>query len=122
MARPTKAEGEKRDKRLTIYLTEGEERALNAYSEAIGTDKAKIVVKATIDAIEKAADIPEPVRVNKTSPIARRDGCTVRGFVCDYGHAFFLPSEYGTFPDHCPRCGTSKISVMWAGEVSRGFK
>jgi hypothetical protein len=93
MARPRKLEEEKRAKRLTVYFTENESSALDDYAAAIDTDKAKIVVKAVMNHIDKVADIPEPVRVNRSSTIARDGYCSIRGYVCEYGHAFFIPFD-----------------------------
>jgi len=53
MARPKKDPGEKKDKRLTLYLTKSEHEQLNLLSESIASDKTKIIGKALSNYLKK---------------------------------------------------------------------
>ena len=53
MARPKKDASEKRDKRLTLYLTQAEEEQLNATTDRLKQDKTKFCLDAIREHLEK---------------------------------------------------------------------
>lgn len=53
MARPKKSAEEKRDKRLTLYLTQAEEEQLNGTVERLKQDKTKFCLDAIREHLEK---------------------------------------------------------------------
>lgn len=56
MARPKKDIAEKRDRRLTLYLTQQEEDTLNAVVTKLKMDKTKFCVNAIMEDVKKYGD------------------------------------------------------------------
>lgn len=53
MARPKKDAAERRDRRLTLYLTQAEEEQLNTTTERLKQDKTKFCLDAIREHLEK---------------------------------------------------------------------
>lgn len=121
MARPKKDATEKRDKRLTIYLTEGEERRLNAVSEHLLTDKAKLVVLAVNREIDSLAQPPEAMIQTRKASILNSSQEEAVGYICGKGHIFWMDWSWPSPPMSCPCCGDREMARTWSGRVIKGF-
>ncbi|BAF60627.1 hypothetical DNA-binding protein [Pelotomaculum thermopropionicum SI] len=121
MPRPKKQPGEKRDRRLTVYLTEKEEDRLNMIAGHLGIDKAKFVVKAINNEIARLENPPAQLAQARYEDIIKKDVEYLSGYVCSNGHAFWLDDAWPSPPERCPCCGERSIKRTWAGIVRRGF-
>lgn len=122
MARPKKAISEKRNKRLTIYLTEDEEAQLNGISKQLDIEKAKFVVKAINNEINGLDNPPEILVKAKNKAILESQLEEVRGYICENGHIFWLDWTWPSPPNGCPCCNAKTNFTTWSGRVSKGFK
>lgn len=121
MARPPKPEGERRSRRLTVYLDKQEAETLESLSEATQTDKTKIVIAALKHYTRSMAEPPEPLRRARQEAIMQQDTEQISGFVCSNGHTFWLEAVWPAPPRRCPACGTDSIKATWGGTARRGF-
>lgn len=121
MARPKKAGDEKRDRRLTFYMTEEEEIRLNAVAAYMGLDKTKVIAKALdrwIQTLENPPETLKQAKYNKIMEIDREEG---EGYICSRGDLFWLESIWPSPPLSCPACGDRLIKRTWNGRILRGF-
>lgn len=121
MARPKKADEEKRDKRLTHYMTEAEEERLNAVAAHLGLEKTKVIAKALDQFVHGLENPPEALSQAFIGDIVnsqREDG---EGYVCSHGHPFWIDANWPSKPDFCPLCGDRIIQRTWSGRILRGF-
>lgn len=116
MPRPRKADSEKRTERITIYLTPGERRTLEALAD--GGDMAKTAVKALQHYRAALADPPAALKQAKLDSETEK----VNSYVCNNGHFFTVEIVWPAPPRHCPACGTGEIKAGWAGTVRKGFE
>lgn len=121
MARPKKDPGDKRDKRLTLYLTGKEEEQLNILAESTGLNKTKIIASAMQQYVKTLEDPPPALRKEKLHEIMRMERESVDGYVCKDGHPFWLERVWPSPPDYCPCCGTREIKTTWTGNVKKGL-
>lgn len=120
MPRPKKAEQEKRENRLTVYLTDQERDTLTAVAEREGRPMTQIVVRAVKEWIDRLLDPPEALKKAKFERIMEQQEESVRGFVCPRGHTFWIELVQPTDPRCCPVCGTERdIRRTWWGKVTR---
>ncbi len=121
VARPKKADTEKRTERLTVYLTPIEAERLNILASSLELDKTKIIGKALEGYVKQLADPPVAIRQAKHEQIMDQDREQVTGFICSRGHAFWLEWNWPSPPVSCPCCGEKDIKSTWAGMVTKGF-
>lgn len=121
MARPQKAMSERRNKRLMIYLTGDEEAKLNGISKQLDTDKAKFVVKAINNEINRLDSPPETFVKAKNKAILESEREEVRGYICENGHIFWLDWTWPSPPNTCPCCNAKDNFATWSGRVLKGF-
>lgn len=121
MARPKKDSSEKRDKRLTLYLTGAELDLLNTVASGLDTDKTKVVTKSLNRYIKSLEDPPPTLRQASYEQIMQQDKEQLNGYICAKGHAFWLQWEWPSPPICCPCCGEKEIKHGWAGIVKKGF-
>ncbi len=121
MARPKKEPQEKRDKRLTLYLTGQEREQLQILSESTGLDKTKIIARALRDYIKTLEDPPSVLRKERQHEIMRAEQEQVSGYVCMNGHLLWLEWTWPSPPTYCPCCGADEFKSTWAGVVKKGL-
>ena len=122
MARPKKDPGDKRDKRLTVYLTGKEEKMLNMLAESTDLSKNSIISKAMDQYVNTLEDPPPRLRKEKLNDIMRLDEERVRGYYCTAGHPIWLEWTWPSPPEHCPCCGGREFRETWDGVVKKGFR
>lgn len=122
MARPKKPPGEKRDKRLTLYLTSKEEELLNNLAESKGLNKTKIIALAMQQYVQTLEEPPPALQKERVHEIMRVEQEPVNGYVCKKGHPFWLEYVWPSNPRDCPCCGTEEVYSTWAGYVKKGMK
>jgi len=71
VARPKKDPGEKRENRLTLYLTSREEEELNLLAESMGVNKTKIITRALQNYVKTLENSPPVLRKNKMHEVMR---------------------------------------------------
>ncbi len=121
MARPKKDTNEKRDKRLTIYLTQLEEDTLNTIQSILSIDKTKFIIKSMHNEINHLENPPEQIKKAKYQAIINSKEDSVSGYICLNGHVFWLDLSWPSPPLRCPCCGSKDIEQTWSGKVFRGF-
>lgn len=121
MARPKKDPGEKRDKRLTLYLTSTEYDQLNLLAEASNLDKTKIMNRALQQHFKTLEEPPPALRLAKQEQIMNQDKLQVSGYVCANGHPFWIESVWPSPPEYCPCCGDKNIKSAWGGITRKGI-
>ncbi len=121
MVRPRKPEGEKKNKRLTVYLTEQEEEQLDALSKGLEMKKTKIFTRALENYVKTLDEPPEPLKQAKKEMIMDVDTERVNGYICSNGHAFWLEFELSSKLKYCPTCGSEDLRRTWMGIVKKGF-
>ena len=121
MARPKKDPEAKRNKRLTLYLTGGEEDQLNLLAESTGINKTKIIARALQDYVKRLEDPPEPIKKNRLHDVMSVDKESVKGYVCGNGHLLWLEWAWPSDPMYCPCCGTDHFYSTWDGTVQKGL-
>ena len=122
MARPKKDPGDKRDKRVTVYLTGKEEKMLNVIAESTGLSKNNIISKAMDQYVSTLEDPPPRLRKEKLNEIMSMDEERVRGYICTAGHPLWLEWTWPSPPNHCPCCGMTDFKETWTGVVKRDFR
>ncbi len=121
MARPKKDPGERRDKRLTLYLTSPELEQLNLLAGASELDKTKILNRALQRYFKTLEEPPRALRQAKREQIMNRDKEQVSGYICVKGHPFWIESTWPSPPEYCPCCGVRDVMSTWGGMVKKGF-
>lgn len=122
MARPKKDPEEKRDKRLTVYLTSRELAQLKLLAESMGVNKAKIISGALQEYVKTLENPPPALRKEKLHEIMNAEQERVNGYVCTKGHPLWLEWVWPSPPEHCPCCGIREFKETWTGVVKRGLK
>lgn len=121
MPRPKK-DGLKRDKRLTVYLTETEYDTVHAVAEHDNRAMTDAVIGALRDWLGRLIEPPESWRSAKYEAVMKEQSLTVRGYVCRNGHPFWIDAVEGFAPRFCPMCGSqTEIKRAWGGTVKRGI-
>lgn len=110
---------EKRDKRLTVYLTEQEETRLDAVVKHMGTSKAKFMIRAMNREIHQLEDPPELLVQDKIGEIMESQEEPVSGYVCSNRHVYWIGQSQMQPPDRCPVCGARDTKRTWVGTVHR---
>lgn len=122
MARPLKKDFEKRDNRLTVYLTDKEREALNDVSKTQDRPMTQLVIHAVREWISRLSEPPESLRQAKHEKIMGQDKEMIRGFICRNGHPFWIEWVEPMSPRCCPVCGTEReIKRIWDGFVHKGI-
>jgi len=122
MPRPKKAQDEKKDRRLTVYLSESEQDALRDVSDQQQRSMTQIVTDALRDWLLRLVDPPESLRKARREKIMQEQSLTVRGYVCPKGHAWWIDWVEPTPPRICPMCGTEReLRSIWGGKVRGGI-
>ena len=122
MPRPKKSEAERRDHRVTIYLSDDEQNALRDVSETEDRSMTQIVTEALRDWLLRLVDPPESLRKARYERIMEEQSIMVRGYVCERGHSFFVDWIEPMDPRRCPMCGSEHgIKKTWGGTVKRGI-
>ena len=122
MARPKRPEAEKRNHRLTVYLTEEEQEALQRVSDLQERPMTQIVVTAVKAWIAQLLDLPRPLLVARYEGIMHQDSQMLRGYICGHGHPFWVNWGTPAPPRCCPVCGMEhEIKRIWDGTVRRGL-
>ena len=122
MARPKKNPETKRDKRLTLYLTGGEEEQLNLLAESTGINKTKIIARALQDYVKRLEDPPEPIKKSRLHEVMSVDKESVKGYACVSGHLLWLEWAWPSPPERCPCCGNDEFISTWSGIVKKGLQ
>lgn len=119
MPRGKKPDGEKRDNRLTVYLTEHERDSLTHLAESEGRAMTQIVVLAVEDWARRMSGVSmEEDRASFEAVMAQQNPM-LRGHVCRNGHAFWV--EVLTGARYCPICGSEReLKRTWDGRIKRG--
>lgn len=121
MARPRKELEDKRDKRLTFYMTEEERARLDAVAAHLRLDMTKVIAKALDQFVHGLENPPEALSqafIRNIVNSQREDG---EGYVCSHGHPFWIDANWPSKPDFCPLCGDRIIQRTWSGRILRGF-
>ncbi len=121
MARPKKQETEKRNKRITVYLTEQEETALNTIQTNLNYDKAEFMIEAMKEKITCLENPPEAIIKSRYNKISDSKEEMVNGYICSQGHVFWVDWSWPSPPRNCPCCGIKLNEKTWSGRVLRGF-
>lgn len=121
MGRPRKEDKDKRDKRLTYYMTEEEEKTLIEVAKKIDKDKTKVVAQALERFYKQLEDPPEFLKISKSEEIMSANSLDLTGFICENSHTFFIQWNWPTFPKSCPLCNSSEIKKCWSGKIKRGL-
>lgn len=121
MARPKKSEEEKKDKRLTFYMTEEEETRLNSVATHLDLEKTKIVAKALTQFLATLENPPDGLKQARHEKIMQSDTEPGQGYICARGHAFWLEWDWPSPPRSCPMCGEQQIKHTWSGRILKGF-
>lgn len=121
MARPKKDPKDKKDRRLTHYMTEGQETRLDLVASFLKEDKTEFVQKAIDERINRLDDPPLALIQAKHEQIMNEKQEQVSGFVCARGHAFWIEWVWPSPPRNCPCCGDRSIKSIWSGIVKKGF-
>ena len=121
MARPRKNEEDKKDRRLTFYMTTDEAERLNTVATHLGMEKTRVVAKALDTWIHALENPPEPLQrafIERVMNSRSEDG---EGYICSKGHPFWIDSTWPSPPDFCPICADRVIRRTWSGRILRGF-
>lgn len=122
MARPKKAEAEKRENRLTIYLTDQERNALKQASDMQNRPMTQSVLEAIHQWLHQLISPPEAFRVARHERIMSQESETLRGYICQHGHPFWVEWVTPTDPRCCPVCGSEHgIRRIWDGTIKKGL-
>lgn len=121
MARPRKNVEDKRDKRLTFYMTTEEEERLSIIAEHLGMEKTRVVAKALDKWIQTMKEQPEQIKQAKYEKIMELDHEDGEGYICSKGHLFWLESTWPSPPLNCPACEERSFKRTWYGRILRGF-
>ena len=122
MPRPRKDDSDRRDNRLTVYLSDDEQNALRDVSETEERSMTQVVTEALRDWILRLVDPPESLRKARYEKIMDEQSLMVRGYVCERGHTFWVDWVEPMDPRRCPMCGTEHgIKKTWGGTVKRGI-
>ncbi len=121
MARPRKNEEDKKDKRLTFYMTEEEQQRLNVLADHLGLEKTRIVAKALDTWIHTLENPPEPLKRAFIGKVVKSREEAGEGFVCSNGHPFWVDADWPSPPLCCPICADRHVMRTWAGRILRGF-
>ena len=121
MARPKKDPEEKRENRLTLYLTNREEEELNLLADSMGLNKTKIISRALQNYVKILENPPPVLRKNKVHEVMRLEEERVRGYVCANGHPVWIEWSWPSPPEYCPCCGIDKFESTWDGVVKKGL-
>lgn len=112
---------EKRNKQVSFYLTESEEKELLALIANLpGKDKAKCGLEAMKMWMKMHTNPPESVVQARYEAIMHEDNAMVKGFICGMGHAFWLSWSWPSPPRSCPCCGDKLIKRTWIGITHKG--
>ncbi len=119
MPRGKKPDGEKRDNRLTVYLTEHERDKLCHLAENEGRAMTQIVVLAVEDWARRMSGPSADANRASFETVMNQYDCILRGHVCRNGHAFWVESLMGA--RFCPICGSEReLKRTWDGRIRRG--
>lgn len=121
MARPKKDPKEKKDKRLTHYMTEDQEKRLELVSDFLNEDKTQFVEKAIEERIIRLNEQPPQLRQASHEKIMKEDSQRTKGYICANGHTFWVQWTWPMEPKACPCCGEKEIGRTWNGVVNKGF-
>lgn len=122
MPRPKKMDEAKRERRLTVYLTDQEKEVLEAAAERHNKPMTQIVTEAVHEWLMRLLDPPESLRKARYERIMNETAMPVRGFVCPKGHAWWIDWSEPMDPYRCPICGAERdIRRAWGGIIRRGL-
>ena len=95
MARPKKKSADKRDRRITLYMTEAEERAIKDVSDAQNRPMTQIVQEAIRSYLDRLAEPPAVFRQARVDAVMEDDHDSLQGYVCARGHTWWVPVVCG---------------------------
>jgi len=122
VARPKKADIEKRENRLTIYLTDQERDALKQAANMQNRPMTQAILEAIHQWLDRLINPPEALRMAKHEQIMSRESETLRGYICRNGHPFWVEWVTATEPRCCPVCGSEReMKRIWDGTIKKGF-
>lgn len=120
MARPKKDESEKRENRLTVYLTDDERDTLATVAEQENRAMTQVVIVAVKEWINRLMNPPELLKQAKYEKIMQTHKESLLGYICRNGHPFWIEWASATGPRFCPVCGSEKeIKRAWDGTIQR---
>jgi len=122
VARPKKETDDKRDQRLTVYLSEQEQTSLRDVSEQQQRSMTQIVSEALRDWLLRLMEPPESLRKARYEKIMEEKSLMARGYICRHGHTFWIDWVEPKPPMYCPMCGSQQdMKSIWGGNVKRGI-
>lgn len=122
MARPKKADTEKRENRLTVYLTDQERDALSSVADTQDRPMTQVVIMAIKEWMDRLLNPPEALKIAKYEGIMKQEKEMTRGYICRNGHSFWIEWTTATEPRYCPVCGSEKeVKRIWDGTVRKGM-
>lgn len=122
MPRPKKDAQERRDQRLTVYLSEQEQTALRDIADQQQRSMTQVMTDALRDWLMRLIDPPESLRQARYERISNETSLTVRGYACARGHVWWVDWAEPMDPRYCPQCGSQReIKRIWGGTVKRGL-
>lgn len=116
MARPRKELEDKRDKRLTFYMTEEERARLDAVAAHLRLDKTKVIAQALDQYIHGLESHPEALSQALVGDVVKSQREEGRGYVCSHGHPFWIDADWPSPPEICPLCGDRILQRTWDGQ------
>ncbi len=120
MARPKKETDDKRDRRMTLYMTGLEEQAVKDVVGAQNRPVTQIVQEAIRSYLDRLAEPPTVFRQTRVDAVMHDDHDSLKGYVCARGHTWWVP-WYAAMPVRCcPLCGTEReLLHTWNGDIKR---
>ncbi len=122
MVRPKKNPADRKENRLTLYLTKAENLRLESLARHLGDNKTTIVTRALEQYIKNHENPPETLQKAAKKEIQELEKDVVRGYYCKNNHLFFIDDALSAEPKLCPYCCTEDIGSIWVGVVKKGFE
>lgn len=107
MSRPKKDQDEKRDKRLTVYLTNDECERLRTLAAREGRAINQLILLALADRARRVLNLPEEEELATFEEVMNEKGDYLRGFACEHGHLFWTEWLDTQHTVYCPICGAT---------------
>lgn len=110
MPRPKKAEGDKRESRLTVYLTDEERDTLATVADRAGRAMTQSLVMAVKEWVQCLVDPPETLKRARYEKVMEQQSEMLRGYICRNGHPFSVEWIHPSCARFCPACGAERAS------------
>ncbi|QQE81547.1 hypothetical protein [Alicyclobacillus sp. SO9] len=122
MPRPKKDVADRRDNRVTVYLSDSEHAALKDVAEREERSMTQVLTQALRDWLMRLLEPPESLRKARMEKIMEEQSLTVRGYMCSRGHVWWVDWIEPMDPRRCPMCGSQEnLRKTWSGTVKRGI-